>query len=521
MKKKLSFVLVLLLGLILVACNGTVEDTEKPVISGVGNITYEIGDPAPNWLEGVTATDNVDENVTVTVDASAVKLDEAGTYDLIYKATDSAGNEATRTVRVTVVAKDTEAPVITGAKDITLDKGSTKPNWLSGVNVTDNIDNNPTLTVDDSAVKLDELGTYDLVYKAEDSSGNKSEVTVKVIVIEPVLEETVVFATDPYNKTATTSVSGVGVALYFDATESGEEVLLQNISFVVESAPEGATGNNAAVIALEEDMSIYYLRAFVAGEYEIKLTVKDAFDRNVSAPTTHKITVSQVSTNQAEDKVKIRNIYPTNISANPDYRDNEGTNNEFLIVGKDFTLFRRHEPYYGTNYAAAFIGFADFDGGEPLDDFTISFSYKALTKNWKTLFSMFSGNFDENDNLVDGFSGDWIRILPNRDQIGIINDTDQGSEHGDEGEAKDIVLDGNFVHIKVTRQIEGTTATFKLYTSTDGIDYTLEITAVTENASTESTGIAAKLTGIAIFSIDQDFVIKDLNVTGTVFSLED
>ena len=128
MKKMISFILVLVAAFVLVGCNGGSKDVTKPVINGAKNHTYVIGATVPNWLNGVTATDDVDGSVTVTVDASALKLDVAGTYDLVYKAADKAGNEATKTVKVTVVAPDTTAPVIAGTRNITLDLGADKPN---------------------------------------------------------------------------------------------------------------------------------------------------------------------------------------------------------------------------------------------------------------------------------------------------------------------------------------------------------------------------------------------------------
>ncbi|SKC39485.1 Extracellular ribonuclease precursor [Acholeplasma oculi] len=83
---------------------GETEDTVAPVISGAKNIEVELGG-TPDYLLGVTAVDQKDGSVTVTVDDSLVKLDTAGVYDLVYKASDSSGNEATVTVKVRVVAE--------------------------------------------------------------------------------------------------------------------------------------------------------------------------------------------------------------------------------------------------------------------------------------------------------------------------------------------------------------------------------------------------------------------------------
>lgn len=81
------------------------------------------------------------------------------------------------------VVVDTEAPVIAGAKDFTLEIGSEKPNWTEGVTVTDNVDTTVAIVVDDSRVDLNTEGKYALVLTAKDAAGNESyEIkTVQVI----------------------------------------------------------------------------------------------------------------------------------------------------------------------------------------------------------------------------------------------------------------------------------------------------------------------------------------------------
>jgi len=70
-----------------------VLDTEPPVISGVKDRTFNIGDNVI-YTSGVSAKDNVDGQVAVTVDKSAVNVKKAGSYKVIYTATDKAGNVA-------------------------------------------------------------------------------------------------------------------------------------------------------------------------------------------------------------------------------------------------------------------------------------------------------------------------------------------------------------------------------------------------------------------------------------------
>lgn len=83
-----------------------IEDTEPPVLSGVGDKVIYTGESV-SYRSGVTATDNRDGNVTVKIDSSAVNLRAEGKYPVIYSATDRAGNTVEKTVTFTVKGADT------------------------------------------------------------------------------------------------------------------------------------------------------------------------------------------------------------------------------------------------------------------------------------------------------------------------------------------------------------------------------------------------------------------------------
>lgn len=76
-------------------------DTEAPMITGVQDMRVVIGDSV-SYKRNVTVTDNHDAEVELVVDSSEVNLQELGSYNVVYSATDSAGNQATRTVKLTV-----------------------------------------------------------------------------------------------------------------------------------------------------------------------------------------------------------------------------------------------------------------------------------------------------------------------------------------------------------------------------------------------------------------------------------
>ncbi len=83
------------------SCQVTIiEDTTAPVIDGVAHITAYIG-VAVSYKQYITVTDDYDEDVTLQVDISDVNEDVAGTYEVIYSATDWAGNTTTETTTIT------------------------------------------------------------------------------------------------------------------------------------------------------------------------------------------------------------------------------------------------------------------------------------------------------------------------------------------------------------------------------------------------------------------------------------
>ena len=76
--------------------------------------------------------------------------------------------------------KDTQAPVITGAKDLEVYVGDAV-SYKKGVTVTDNQDSNLTLMIDNSKVDLTKPGVYEVTYTATDAAGNTcAPITVKL-----------------------------------------------------------------------------------------------------------------------------------------------------------------------------------------------------------------------------------------------------------------------------------------------------------------------------------------------------
>ena len=156
-------------------------DNGVPQLTGVEPIFTYIG-TEPDYLAGVTAMDDRDVALEITVDSSKVDLNAVGTYDITYSVTDAAGNTTTVPSTVTVT-DDNTAPTIQGVHDISLYLGSAV-SYRSGVVVSDDKDPSPKLDIDSSQVDLSNPGTYPLVYTARDMTGNETRLEVTVTVAE-------------------------------------------------------------------------------------------------------------------------------------------------------------------------------------------------------------------------------------------------------------------------------------------------------------------------------------------------
>lgn len=160
---------------------------EPPVIYGVQEtiVLYMDDDIRAALDEGVYAADRKGNTFPVEAslyDESGEKAAEyrPGTYRLVYRCKSAEDVESVLVLR----PEDKEPPVITGAKDLTVTVGGTV-SYRDGVMVTDNMDETVRLQVDAGKVNPEQAGSYPVTYSAEDSRGNRTEVTVTVLVEEP------------------------------------------------------------------------------------------------------------------------------------------------------------------------------------------------------------------------------------------------------------------------------------------------------------------------------------------------
>ena len=173
MRKYLLGILVLTT-FILSACNPTEE--ERIIVLGVGQDTVEINNiwiDAGAWLEYEDVKIDID-TTSGTVDTTTLGLYKI-TYSLTYE-------EKDYSILRYVIIVDQTNPVIGLNEGI--DSITTDGTWTdSGAFVTDNSGEILTITVS-GTVDTSIAGTYEIVYSAEDSSGNVERVTRYVTVFE-------------------------------------------------------------------------------------------------------------------------------------------------------------------------------------------------------------------------------------------------------------------------------------------------------------------------------------------------
>ncbi|MFA5070885.1 MAG: DUF5011 domain-containing protein [Candidatus Pacearchaeota archaeon] len=96
---------------IYVVSQASIPDTTSPVITLIGNSNIAVEQGSSYTDAGATASDDRDGTITPILFSNNVNTNVLGTYQVVYRVSDSAGNIATATRTVRVV--DTTAPSIT------------------------------------------------------------------------------------------------------------------------------------------------------------------------------------------------------------------------------------------------------------------------------------------------------------------------------------------------------------------------------------------------------------------------
>jgi len=158
-----------------------VVDTTPPTAAAV-NVTIPMGE---NILASRFIIDLFDHSLPVTVqfaNGGAPDVFLVGEQTVGILLTDRYGNSVIYTALLTVLP-NTTPPQIIGARDIQLEIDSAAM-FRRGVSAYDAFGRPMDFTVDSSGVDVTTLGVYYIIYRAEDSSGNYTEVTVRVYVVD-------------------------------------------------------------------------------------------------------------------------------------------------------------------------------------------------------------------------------------------------------------------------------------------------------------------------------------------------
>lgn len=154
-----------------------VRDTVPPA-GAVQDLTV-LSPHMPSATDFVTDTRDM-TNVSIAFSSEPDPSIEGG-QTVTVVLTDQGGNQTELTATLTIIF-DRTPPQITGVSDkTTYTTHSFDP--MEGISVSDDIDTEPILTIDDSALDLTAEGTYEITYSATDESGNEACVSAVITVI--------------------------------------------------------------------------------------------------------------------------------------------------------------------------------------------------------------------------------------------------------------------------------------------------------------------------------------------------
>jgi len=168
--------------------NVIVEDNTPPILANCPtDITIITGDNCGAIAEWIppTATDNCNSPITPSANFDSGDSFALGTTEVVYTASDDAGNEVTCSFNVTVV--DQTAPVfINCPTDIEV---AAAASCIAGVTwsnptATDNCDANVMITSSHNSGDSFSFGTTSVTYTAMDDAGNSNQCTFNVTVID-------------------------------------------------------------------------------------------------------------------------------------------------------------------------------------------------------------------------------------------------------------------------------------------------------------------------------------------------
>lgn len=133
-------------------------------------------------IEAKELVENIeDQTDTVVYFYQDYIFNEEKTYIVEVVVEDEFANKTKKNAYVLVEAQDREAPIIEGLAPIEITIGQ-KIDLSKGIKITDDHDDDPKLTIDDSSLNINKEGEYVVYYSASDSFNNSTTYSRKVTV---------------------------------------------------------------------------------------------------------------------------------------------------------------------------------------------------------------------------------------------------------------------------------------------------------------------------------------------------
>lgn len=280
------------------------RDNYKPVFDGQTAFVTNVDAPMSELeiRSHITAFDNEDGDLT-----NKIKLEEdnytpnknrVGEYTILYSVTDSAGNRAELTVYVLV--RDVVSPVITGKSSYTTSMTTLfdVSTIINDLTVTDNYDNDLVITIssDNYTKNYNKVGTYEVIFKATDSSNNTGYLTVKITVIDdvkPVIngptkivkgtKEILTLSDIKAQLTASDNVDGLitdKIEVVEDLyTGNGNKVGIYTIKFKVSDSSGNETEKIVTIEVIDDIPPVFFVdNYFITVNQSVNLTIEDIID---------------------------------------------------------------------------------------------------------------------------------------------------------------------------------------------------------------------------------------------------
>ncbi len=204
----------------------TVTDTTKPVITATNKTTGNSTCLSQSELLALfNATDDVTASPTITIvtDNYTANYRKPGSYTVIAKATDEAGNSSQATATITVT--DTTAPTISAinaTKNQSYTTKLTEAELKALFKVSDDVSATDkivvTIVTDNYTAKYNTPGSYTVTAKATDEAGNTAQATVTIEVIDDI--KPVIVLTKEIKTTTQLALTMADIAKYVKATDA-------------------------------------------------------------------------------------------------------------------------------------------------------------------------------------------------------------------------------------------------------------------------------------------------------------